>query len=103
MNELPHTGFLRLSQIIGNRKATPPIPPIIPIGKTAWWAGVKTGRFPEPVKLGPRTTVWKVEDIRRLIEEGIQDGLKEPPLPRNEKARPRRPGFFQNAPEDEPE
>lgn len=68
MNQLPETGFLRLSQIIGNLKAEPPIPPIIPIKKTAWWAGVKSGRYPQPVKLSPRVTCWRVEDIRRLIE-----------------------------------
>jgi hypothetical protein len=29
--------------------------------------GVKDGRFPKAVKLGPRTTVWRVEEIRDLI------------------------------------
>lgn len=67
MNKLPETGFLRLPQIIGNPKAEPPIPPIIPVCKSAWWAGVKTGRFPKPVKLGARVTAWRVEDIRALI------------------------------------
>lgn len=67
MHQLPETGFLRLPQIIGNPDAQPPIPPIIPVKKTAWWAGVKSGRFPKPVKLGPRTTAWRVEDIRNLI------------------------------------
>lgn len=67
---LPDTGFLRLSQIIGNAKAQPPIPAIIPIKKSAWWAGCKTGRFPKPLKLGSRVTVWRVEDIRTLIENG---------------------------------
>ena len=65
---LPETGYLRLNQIVGNPKADPPIPPIIPISKASWWAGVKEGRFPKPVKLGPRTTAWRIEDIRRLIE-----------------------------------
>lgn len=68
MNRLPETGFLRLPQIIGNAKATPPIPAIIPVSKTAWWAGCKSGKYPKPVKLGERTTVWRVEDIRSLIE-----------------------------------
>jgi len=69
MNKLPETGFLRLSQIIGNPKANPPIPPIIPVGKSTWWAGVKSGRYPKSVKtLGARITVWKVEDIRQLID-----------------------------------
>lgn len=68
MHQLPETGFLRLSQIIGNSRSQPPLPPIIPVKKTCWWAGVKTGRFPKPVKLGPRVTAWRVEDIRDLIE-----------------------------------
>jgi predicted DNA-binding transcriptional regulator AlpA len=67
---LPETGYLRLVHIIGNPKANPPIPAIIPIGKSTWWAGVKSGRYPKPCKLGPRTTVWRVEDIRALIERG---------------------------------
>ena len=52
-------GFLRLPQILA----------IIPISKSAWWEGCRTGRFPKPVKLGPRTTVWKVEDITAFIEQ----------------------------------
>ena len=67
MYQLPETGFLRLPQIIGNPKATPPIPAIIPVSKSAWWEGCKTGRYPKPVKLGPRTTAWRVSDIRALI------------------------------------
>lgn len=64
---MPETGFLRLSQIIGDPKAEPPIPAIIPVKKSCWWQGVRTGRFPKPVKLGPRVTAWRVEDIRALI------------------------------------
>ncbi len=71
MSQLPSAGYLRLSQILGNKKSTPPIPAIIPVGKSTWWAGVKSGRYPKPVKLGPRTTAWRVEDIRYLIEHGV--------------------------------
>ena len=63
----PETGFVRLTSILG------PEGPI-PVGKSAWWAGVKSGRFPEPVKLGPRTTAWRVKDIRSLIDKGIETG-----------------------------
>jgi len=66
---LPETGFLRITQIIGDPKATPPVPPIIPISRAAWWQGVKEGRFPQPVKLGPRTTAWRVQDVIDLIDE----------------------------------
>lgn len=67
-NQLPETGFLRLTQIVGNAKTNPPTPAIIPISKSGWWEGVKTGRYPKPVKLSARCTAWRVEDIRNLIE-----------------------------------
>ena len=61
---LPKEGFVRLAQILAH----------IPVGKSTWWAGCKTGRFPKPVKLGPRTTVWKVEEIRALIRQTKAQG-----------------------------
>ncbi|MBG0794723.1 AlpA family phage regulatory protein [Methylocystis sp. H62] len=61
MRPLPREGLLRLSSILS------PSGPI-PVSKSTWWAGVKSGRFPKPIKLGPRTTVWRVEDIRALLE-----------------------------------
>jgi len=63
IHALPATGFLRLRSIIA------PHGPI-PISKSTWWAGIKDGRFPKPLKLGSRITVWRVEDIRGLIENG---------------------------------
>lgn len=74
-SQLPDEGFLRLPQIIGDPgdpDAKPPklpIPAVFPIGKSTWWSGVKSGRYPKSVKLGPRTTAWKVEDIRALIQK----------------------------------
>ena len=67
MHQLPETGFLRLPQIIGNPKADPPIPALIPVSRSTWWAGVRTGKYPKSISLGPRTTAWRVEDIRKLI------------------------------------
>lgn len=54
------TGFLRLRSILA------PTGPI-PVSKSTWWAGVKDGRFPKPIKLGPRITVWRAADIQRLL------------------------------------
>lgn len=69
-NSLPETGYLRLPQIIGRRPTedTPGIPALIPVCAATWWAGVKAGRFPKPVKLSPRVTVWRVEDIREWLD-----------------------------------
>lgn len=68
-NSLPEAGYLRLPQIVGNKKADPPIPAIIPVSKSTWWAGIKSGIYPTPVKLSKRCTAWRVEDIRALIEK----------------------------------
>lgn len=54
---LPETGYVRLSTILK----------IIPVSKSTWWAGVKDGRFPKSVKLSPKITAWRVEDIQALI------------------------------------
>lgn len=67
MQTLPETGLLRLSQIIGDANAQPPIPALIPVSITTWKRGVKAGHFPAPVKLGPRAVAWRVEDIRALM------------------------------------
>lgn len=65
MSDRDHTTkFLRLSSILG------PDGPI-PVSKSTWWAGVKDGRFPKPLKLGARITVWRAEDINRLVAKGL--------------------------------
>lgn len=69
MHSLPETGFLRLPQIIGDANAKPPIPAVIPVSKSTWWAGVKAGRYPKPTKLSARVTAWRIEDIRALIAQ----------------------------------
>ena len=64
-HSLPETGFIRLADVLA------PAGPV-PVSTSTWWSGVKAGRFPKPVKLGPRITVWRVEDIRALIREGAR-------------------------------
>ncbi|WLC16276.1 helix-turn-helix transcriptional regulator [Bradyrhizobium diazoefficiens] len=58
------SGLRRLNSIIG-----PGNP--IPVSRATWWAGIKSGRFPAPLSLGGRLRVWREEDIRKLIEEGV--------------------------------
>ena len=60
-DDLPPTGFVRLASILAPQGP-------IPVGRSTWWAGVKIGALSQAGKLGPRTTAWKVEDIRNLIE-----------------------------------
>jgi predicted DNA-binding transcriptional regulator AlpA len=54
---IPEMGFVRLPSILA----------VFPVSKATWLAGVKTGRYPKPVKLAARTTAWRAEDIRLLI------------------------------------
>lgn len=70
--KLPETGYLRLNQILGTGQHA--AAPIIPVGKSTWWAGVRSGRFPKPIKLGLRITAWRVEDIRALIARNNLQG-----------------------------
>lgn len=73
MHQLPETGYLRLRQIIGDRK--PAHPRTYPCQQIHRWEGVRTGRYPPSVKtLGARITVWRVEAIRQLIQEAAGDG-----------------------------
>lgn len=55
---LPETGFVRLPEVLK----------VFPVSKSTWWAGVKDGRYPQSVKLGPKISAWRVQDIRGLIE-----------------------------------
>lgn len=66
-HQIPETGFIRGWQIWGSKKRNTPA--IIPIGRTTFLNGVKSGKYPKPIKLGERTTAWKVEEIRALIAE----------------------------------
>jgi prophage regulatory protein len=57
----PDSGFVRLNSILA------PTGPL-PISRSSWWAGVASGRYPKPVKLGPRITAWRVDDLRALMD-----------------------------------
>ena len=61
--------LLRLKQIIGDNKSIPPILPILPISKSSWWAGVKEGKYPKPIKIGKNITVWRSDEVQKLISE----------------------------------
>ena len=61
-------GLLRLPDILGDPKSDPPIKAIIPVSKSTWWAGVRDGRFPRPVKIGPNSTAWRTRDIKAFID-----------------------------------
>ncbi len=67
MNRLNEDCFYRLKQITGDKSKG--IPPIVPVSPSTWWLGVKSGRFPKPIKLSEGVTVWKGSDLRTFIDK----------------------------------
>lgn len=59
------SGLYRIKSIV-RTKAGPP--PLFDLSASTWWAGVKSGRFPKPVRLGERMTCWKGSDLLALAE-----------------------------------
>ena len=55
----PPEKLLRLSAVLSR----------VPVSRSAWYAGVKDGKFPPPIKLGPKTSAWRESDVNRLIQE----------------------------------
>ena len=64
-SSLPATGYVRLPTVLLH----------IPVGKSTWWDGVKSGRYPKPVKLSERCTAWRAEDIHLLINKLAERSL----------------------------
>jgi predicted DNA-binding transcriptional regulator AlpA len=69
LHPMPSTGFVRQAQLIGDPKAEPPIPAILPIGASTLWRWVNAGTFPKPIKLSARVTAWRCEDVRCWAEQ----------------------------------
>jgi len=65
--KLPDTGFIRLKAVLHH----------IPVGKSSWWAGVKEGKYPKPIKIGQNITVWRSDEIQALILSTKLEGLAE--------------------------
>lgn len=64
-NQSSNEGFLRLPEVLK----------LIPVSKSTWWAGVKSGRYPKSIKLSDRITAWRVDEIRQLMHtlESVND------------------------------
>lgn len=59
---LPREGFVREKALLA------PIGPL-PFSRSTLWHLCRTNRFPAPVKLSPKVTAWRVEDVRAFIAD----------------------------------
>lgn len=64
MQEPKPKRLLRLQQVLER----------IPVSKSTWWAGVRSGRFPESIRMGERCTMWRESDIDAWIEKISEAG-----------------------------
>jgi prophage regulatory protein len=64
--------LLRLREILGDPNHDPPIEPLIPLSKSAWYAGIRAGRYPKPVHLGERVSAWRYSDLIPFLSHGCE-------------------------------
>jgi len=81
-DDLPDSGLIRQAQLVPNPKR-PGLPAPLPFSPTTLWRKVRAGQFPQPVRLSPGMTAWRVADVRRWLAQaaandatrGVGDGL----------------------------
>ncbi len=63
---MPIQPLLKLHQVIGDPKRD--IEGLYPVSRSAWYAGIRSGKFPAGVKIGQRSVAWRYSDIAALVE-----------------------------------
>lgn len=53
------TGFLREKHVLQ----------LVPVAHSTLWAWVRNGKFPAPLKLSERVTVWRSSDVQSFISQ----------------------------------
>jgi prophage regulatory protein len=59
IHKLSQGGLLRIKDVLQ----------FVPVSRSCWWAGCRSGKFPKPVKLSERVTCWRASDIWAFIEQ----------------------------------
>lgn len=67
----PEDRLLRIDEICGDPRKG--IPRMVPVDRESWRLGVLNGRYPQPIRIGQRFTVWKLSDIEKLLDQISQE------------------------------
>lgn len=67
LNNLSQSAYIRLPEILN----------LLPIGRSTWWLWVATGKAPKGIKLGAKTTAWKLADIQKLLDDLSKEGSQQ--------------------------
>jgi len=60
LSGLPDSAILRLPDVLR----------LIPVSRSTWWAGVKSGLYPKPIKIGKRACGWLKGEVLCLAPSG---------------------------------
>ncbi|MCV6574366.1 MAG: AlpA family phage regulatory protein [Cohaesibacter sp.] len=61
-NKVQAERLMRLSAIVGPNG-------MLPISRSTFYARIRAGEIPQPIKLGPRISAWRESDIYALINQ----------------------------------
>ncbi len=64
LDNQPTSGFYRLPTVLTK----------IPVSRSAWYAGIKAGRYPAGLKIAARSTAWLQTDIEELCARLEKEG-----------------------------
>lgn len=56
--------LLRLPQVLN----------LVGISQSAWYAGMRRGDYPSPVRIGKRAVAWRLADLEPLLAHGLDGG-----------------------------
>ena len=59
-DELPDSAFVRLKQLLSTS--------VVPFSAATAWRRVRAGTFPQPVRVSPQVTAWRVGEVRQWLK-----------------------------------
>jgi prophage regulatory protein len=64
MQENPKDALVRISKIIGPNG-------LIPVSRSSFYQGISDGIYPKAVRLGKRTSAWRMSELMRVIQREV--------------------------------
>jgi prophage regulatory protein len=49
----------------------PQVLQLVPVSRSTWFSGVRSGRYPAPVRVGLRAVAWRQRDLQQILQTGI--------------------------------
>jgi prophage regulatory protein len=63
---LPAEGYVREAQLLGCKRRG--WLPILPLSRTGLRCWILSGRWPAPLRIGPKFSAWPVQQVRDALE-----------------------------------